>query len=49
MVKEFEISYNNVNVEKIHKIFKKINLICTKEKTLIKRKTYKFKNDIRRR
>ncbi len=49
MIKEFEISYNNINVEKIHKIFKKINLICKKEKTLMKRKTYEFKNDIRRR
>lgn len=45
MSKEIEISYNNIDVDELHKTFSKLNLICRKQKTLMKRKTYGFKND----
>ena len=37
MSREIEISYNNVDVNKLHKVFAELNLICKKEKTLMRK------------
>lgn len=47
MSKEIEISYNNIDVNELHKNFTKLGLICKKEKTLMRRKVYEFKGDSR--